>query len=143
MLSVRERYVATGMNLSELNRYAQWVSILGGLELLKYLESLGADLHADSDGCARRASHNGHLEIVRYLVTIGADIRVCGDECVFKALANGHLETVRYLVSVGLPESWVGRERSGTTGSASGRQQRSRPLRGVGYTFGGYRDAMT
>ena len=50
------------------------------------------------------ASQKGHLEVVKYLKSVGADIHVkdkYGLTPLHFASLNGHLEVVKYLKSVG------------------------------------------
>ena len=75
--------------------------IIGNLEQIKYLVSLGADIRSGNDFAVRLASADGHLEVVKYLVSLGADIRCFDDYAVRWASRNGHLEMVKYLVSIG------------------------------------------
>src|SRR5581483_9164569 len=42
---------------------------------------------------------NGHLSTVRYLVSVGADIHAADNAALRWASADGHLSTVQYLVS--------------------------------------------
>ena len=48
------------------------------------------------------AAENGHLNIVQYLVSIGANIHASDDQALRLAAENGHLEIVQYLVSIGI-----------------------------------------
>jgi hypothetical protein len=40
------------------------------LEVVKYLVSVGADIHADDDAAVRLTSENGHLEVVEYIKSL-------------------------------------------------------------------------
>jgi ankyrin repeat protein len=74
----------------------------GQLETVKYLVSVGANIHANDDYAVQLAAGNGHLETVKYLVSVGADIHADNDYyAVQLAACNCHLETVKYLVSIG------------------------------------------
>ncbi len=44
----------------------------GNLDVVKYLVSQGADIHADKDWALGLAAENGHLAIVKYLKLQGA-----------------------------------------------------------------------
>jgi len=39
------------------------------LEVIEYLVSMGADIHANNDYAVRQASEKGHINIVKYLVS--------------------------------------------------------------------------
>ena len=47
-----------------------WASQKGHLEIVKYLVSLGANIHANNDEALRWASNNGHYEIVKYIESL-------------------------------------------------------------------------
>jgi len=70
------------------------------LEVVKYLVSIGADVHACDDLALRGASNNGHLEVVKYLVSIGADVHACDDYALRWASLNGQLDVVEYLKNI-------------------------------------------
>jgi hypothetical protein len=73
----------------------------GDLELVKYLVSLGADIHILNEYALRLASRHGCLDVVKYLVSVGVDIHDANESALKWAVANGHLEVVKYLVSLG------------------------------------------
>ena len=73
----------------------------GDLEIIKYLVSLGADIHADNDSAIAYTSRNGHLEVVKYLISVGEDIHVENNYAITYASENGHLEVIKNLVSIG------------------------------------------
>lgn len=54
-------------SITEASRY-------GNLMCVKYLVSVGADIHVDDDYSLRCSARYGHLEVVKYLVSLGADI---------------------------------------------------------------------
>ena len=78
-----------------------WASKNGHLNVVKYLESKGADIRADDDYAIRWASHNGHLNVVKYLESKSANIRAENDEAIRRASLNGHLDVVKFLESKG------------------------------------------
>ena len=55
---------------NSLEYYAKY----GILKVVKYLVSMGADIHSDNEYAIRYASRDGHLAVVKYLVSVGADI---------------------------------------------------------------------
>lgn len=71
------------------------------LDNIKYLVSMGADIHTYDDLPIRWASEYGYLEVVKYLVSIGANIHACVDYAITYACENGHLDIVKYLISIG------------------------------------------
>jgi ankyrin repeat protein len=101
-LQVVEYLLSIGANIHARDDYAvRWASRNGHLKVVEYLVSVGADIHSDNDCTTRWASHNGHLEVVQYLVSVGANIHAIDDCAVRWASSNGHFEVVEYLVSVG------------------------------------------
>jgi len=79
----------------------RWASENGHLEVVQFLISNGADIHACNDYAIRWASINGHLEVVQFLISKGADIHADNDFAVRHASKNGHLEVVQFLISKG------------------------------------------
>ena len=77
------------------DRAVRWASYNGYLDIVKYLQKLGAGISTDA---LEEASRNGHLEIVKYLVEFGAKISA---DALKEASRNGHLEIVKYLVEFG------------------------------------------
>jgi ankyrin repeat protein len=68
---------------------------------VKYLVSVGANIHAENDYAVRYASSQDHLEVVKYLVSLGADIHAWDDDEAFhSAFQNGHLDVVEFFSSV-------------------------------------------
>jgi len=74
---------------------------IGDLNGVKYLISVGADVHAYYEYSLRSSAKNGHLEVVKYLVSLDADIHVYNDEALRLSAYYGHLEVVKYLISIG------------------------------------------
>jgi len=73
----------------------------GDLNGVKYLVSMGADIHADNDAVLISSVYHGHLEVVKYLVSEGADIHTRYGAPLYVSAGEGHLEVVKYLLSVG------------------------------------------
>jgi len=73
----------------------------GHLETVKYLVSLGADIHANNDEAIQQASRYGHLKIVKYLIKQGANIHA-DSYAIKEALHNGYDEVVQYLIDYSL-----------------------------------------
>ena len=74
------------------------------LEVIMYLEKMGADLHANMAGMLSISAGNGGLDVVKYLVENGADVNTgMSDELSPLACAagTGHLDIVKYLVEKG------------------------------------------
>ena len=78
-----------------------YASFCGYLEIVKYLVSVGADIHTEYDKAVHNACVKGHLDIVKYLVSVGADIHILDGRALRAASLFGHLDIVKYLVSVG------------------------------------------
>ena len=86
-----------GVDEPKLWEYAKY----GHLEVVKYLVSQGADIHANNERALRRACEEGHLDVVKYLVEQGANIHADNEYALHWASRKGHLEVVKYLVSQG------------------------------------------
>jgi len=72
----------------------------GHLVVVKYLVSIGADIHANDGFALLLSAGVGHLEVIKYLVSVGANIHT-NDYWALRCCANnGHLEVVKYLVNV-------------------------------------------
>jgi len=80
-----------------MNNELCWASEYGYLEYLKYLVSIGADIHAGGDYAIRYAAAHGHLDTVKYLISIGANVHVCNNIAYFMAADNDHLKVAQYL----------------------------------------------
>ncbi len=79
-----------------------WIAAKNGwLDIVEYLISMGANVHAQDDRALREASGKGHLPIVKYLLSRGADIHVWYEEPLRNAAINGHLAAVKYLIDHG------------------------------------------
>jgi len=90
------------INYRKYNGESLWyLCQIGDLNGVKYLVSMGADIHALNDYALSHSACYGHLEIVKYLVSLGADIHAEDDDTLIWCVAAGHLEIVEYLVSVG------------------------------------------
>ncbi len=74
MKNLLQTYKTTGTDTFCGSSSLILASAEGHLEVVKYLVSEGADIHAENDCAARWASRKGHLEVVKYLVLEGADI---------------------------------------------------------------------
>lgn len=73
----------------------------GHLDIVKYLDEKGADIHDRRDDILRQASENGRVEIVKYLLERGADVHTQNDVTIKIASQNGHLNVIKYLVEKG------------------------------------------
>jgi hypothetical protein len=90
-----------GVKINTKNDALISASILGHLEVVKYLVEKGVDVNTQSSAALRFASQYGKLEVVKYLLENGADIHSRNDEALILASQNGHLDVVRYLVENG------------------------------------------
>lgn len=90
------------------------ISHFGHLEVVKYLISKGADIHAkvdnkinsfhDGEATLMLAASSGQLEIVKYLVSKGANVNNQNKfqwTALKSAAETGQLEVVKYLISKG------------------------------------------
>lgn len=74
----------------------------GQLEIVKYLKSLGFDLHKYHDYGFRKSAEFNYIDLMKYLISEGADIRVYQNYAIMKSFQNGHYEIVKHLVSLGI-----------------------------------------
>uniref|UniRef100_A0A6G6AB73 Ankyrin repeat-containing protein n=1 Tax=Borely moumouvirus TaxID=2712067 RepID=A0A6G6AB73_9VIRU len=74
----------------------------GQLEIVKYLKSIGFDLHKYNDYGFRKSAEYNYLDLMKYLILEGADIRVYQNYAIIKSFQNGHYEVVKYLISLGI-----------------------------------------
>jgi hypothetical protein len=84
----------------------RWAARSGHLEVVQYLVSKGANVHACNNVALCEAAMNGHIQVVRYLVSQGANVRhgpkgSDQNTPLSMAATYGHLETVVYLLSQG------------------------------------------
>src|SRR5436189_17980 len=97
--------VSTMMNLIKGDAnddYAlQVASRKGYLEVVKYLISVGGNVHAEDDEALRFASTHGHVEVVRELIKAGGDVNAKDDEALVFACTNGYLDVVKELIKGG------------------------------------------
>jgi hypothetical protein len=70
------------------------------VETWKWLEEIGANIHAGDDYALKNAAYYGRLEIVKHLVENGANIHAGYDLALRSAAENGYLEVVKYLESL-------------------------------------------
>jgi len=70
---------------------------LNNLDTVKYLVSIGADIHVHCNYVFQWAVANGCLDVVKYLVLIGANIRVVDDLDIRRAATKGHHGMAEYL----------------------------------------------
>jgi ankyrin repeat protein len=98
-LNVIKYIVSIGADIHVQDDYAvRWASAHGHLDVVKYLVSVGSDIHAHCEYAFRLASAQGYLDVVKYLVSLGVDIRAQDSYAIRYASMNGHLEVVKYLV---------------------------------------------
>ncbi len=69
----------------------------GDLEMVRYLNNHGVDIHKDRDRSLYQAARFGHLHIVKYLVENGAK----NPNALRAAAINDHLDIVEYLLNNG------------------------------------------
>src|SRR5581483_1791044 len=77
ILNIKEMNVLDDFSntiLSNAKYGLSWNCQNGHLSAVRYLVSVGADIHANDNYAVRCASRNGHLSTVQYLVSVGANI---------------------------------------------------------------------
>ena len=80
-------------NLNDVSTFEFLISN-GHFEVVKYLVSKGANIHAENDCAIRWASQNGYLEVVQFLISKGADVHAENDYAIKWASGNGHLFSI-------------------------------------------------
>jgi len=94
--------VSIGANIHADDDYAlQWSAVYGHLDVVKYLASMGANIHADGEYALQWSAGNGYLDVVKYLVSIGANVHANDDYALRRSAKYGEISVVKYLVSVG------------------------------------------
>jgi hypothetical protein len=79
--------------------YVRLASAYGALDIFKYLERYGIDIHQNQDEFYRHASCYGKLNIVRYLIeNKKANIRAYDYDALIVAAYQGHLDVVKYII---------------------------------------------
>jgi ankyrin repeat protein len=73
----------------------------GDLNVLKYLVSIGADIHVRNNLAFQTACLYGHIEVVKYLYSLGADYQYDNWLAFIKAIEGGELEVVQFFYSLG------------------------------------------
>ena len=73
----------------------------GELELVKYTQKNGINIHTESERAFKNAIENGHLEIVKWLVVCGASVNLFRGAPLRIAAEYGHLEIFKFLETVG------------------------------------------
>jgi hypothetical protein len=74
-----------------------YASLYGDLEIIKFLVSLGANIHNE---CALRyATETANLQVIKYFVSQGVNIHACNGCVITRSVLFGHLEIVRYVIS--------------------------------------------
>ena len=81
-----------------INYQLRWAARGGHLDIVKYLVSVGADIHDCYPHAALcHAAANGHLDVVKYLISLGADVHAEDDGALRWAERNKHTEVAEYL----------------------------------------------
>ena len=70
----------------------------GHPELIRFLITAGADVHADDDHPLWVAAYRGRAEVVRILLTAGADASARDSGAMRWARKNGHYDVVKLLL---------------------------------------------
>jgi len=73
----------------------------GNILAVRYLISVGANIRAEDDYALQWSALKGHIDVVKCLVDAGSNIHVDGDDPLRYSAKNGHLEVVKYLVGAG------------------------------------------
>ncbi len=85
-----------------INDIAKGAYRYGHLDVIQYLVSIGADIHAHNNYALLCASQYGHLDVIQYLVSMGVDIHTNNDYILSCASVWGFLDVIKYLVSMGV-----------------------------------------
>ncbi len=97
--------------LEMITPYGTWLNfaaVIGKLEIIKRLVSLGADVNSKSPvsggGAINQAASFGHIDIVRYLLSCGAELGVSEPERnpLFGAIQGGHTAIAKLLIDSGI-----------------------------------------
>ena len=77
-----------------------WACCYGHIDVVKYLVSLGVDIHTREEKGFRWACINGHIDVVKYLVSLDINIHARFKEGFRWACENRHIDVVRCLVNI-------------------------------------------
>jgi ankyrin repeat protein len=119
------------MTSDNSNAALEMAAEYGHLDIVEYLEDLGADLSTNDNYALRNSSYNfhwhvvkyllnkgcdpnvgeglvlcravqdGNLEIIKLVISKGCDLKLCGYDAVARGAKYGHLNIVKYLVNLG------------------------------------------
>ena len=73
----------------------------GNTNILKYLIKRGANIHTYDEYALRHSAQEGYLDIVKILIKNGADIHAKNDYALISSAKNGHYKIVKYLIENG------------------------------------------
>ena len=90
-------FISRRYEIEDGDEALSWVCYKGQLKVVKYLVSIGADIHYEGDDPLCSASEAGHLKIFKYLVSLGGNIHTDDDYPFRTACAKGHLDLVNLL----------------------------------------------
>lgn len=95
------KYLASiGVNLHN-NNYIHMAAEHGHIHLIEYFIDNGVDIHYRDDKILTYACKSGSIDIVKYLVEKGCDVRADKDDPLIVSSDLGYKEIVKYLVEKG------------------------------------------
>lgn len=99
---VLDYIIMKGMNIeNDKKDYLLTVASMSGkIYMVKYLVSIGANIHAKGNLAVEYAINNGHTEVVKYLRSKGGFI-TCIQSGFISSCAKGRLDMVEYLLTEG------------------------------------------
>lgn len=71
------------------------------LDMVQYLVSKGADIHAHDDFALIVAVNSDNIHIIRYLITVGANVRAQDDSAISNAAQYSSFDTIKELINAG------------------------------------------
>lgn len=92
--------LSVGFNIHEDNDLAlRCAAESGQVETVKLLWENGAYIHALNNAALRWSAYYGETEVVSFLLTHGADFRVFNDEALCNAIRKKHIDTVQCILA--------------------------------------------
>ncbi len=86
------------INTADAIYYMRLASADGAIDVFKYLERYGADIHQNEDEFYRHASRYGKLNMVRYLIeNKNSNVKAYHYDALINATLYGHLNVVKYI----------------------------------------------
>lgn len=105
-LEILKILVQCGCSMGDTNYMLQEAVNSGDVRIVRFVVSLGADIHKSSKELLVTASRYGYMDIATLLVKNGVGHKGLCLDAFYAAILNGHLPIVKLLVEHTLMEQW-------------------------------------